>query len=273
MRNQMVEATKSNSTLSSKFATVTGNVIYELIKLVANAYGLVMGSITAQQKIATRLGQQAKGGNDGWVINRLKEFRWDAANNRGYAYSLDAEGFVEYTAGANDPDALLITACAIQNDSGTAIIKLAKGQPGSLTRLSNDELSAVIQYASDRVRRCGTAFAYTSRFADSVRVTCSVYANALFGLSNVNNAVLAAINTYVSTGITFGGAVNRTKLLEAILAVDGVIDVSDLVIQTKPASASTWRTVNRQANLDAGYAVSVTTLENITIIPSSGSTN
>lgn len=120
---------------------------------------------------------------------------------------------------------------------------------GSPTPLSADELSAFDSYLHER-KAAGVLLQANSLAPDLVRVVMTVQYNPqvlapdgqLIAEPGVY-PVEAAINSYLS-GIVYGGALNKTKLVDAVQAAAGVVDVVLTSVSVKTATASEYTPVS-----------------------------
>jgi hypothetical protein len=133
-------------------------------------------------------------------------------------------------------------------DRGTSVQVLASGEKdGMPDPLSNEILTAFKQYMN-RVKIAGVVLNVRSLSADSIQVRATVQVDPLIlsanGTRNGDGAkpVEDAINAYLR-GITYGGTFNKTRLVDAIQAVEGVVDVTLAECLYKAASDADFRPV------------------------------
>ena len=111
---------------------------------------------------------------------------------------------------------------------------------GSPAALSSAELTAFSSYLHER-KPAGVLLQAASYSPDQVRVTMTVQYNHLIAEPSIY-PVEKAINDYLS-GIVYGGALNKTKLVDAVQAAEGVIDVALATVSVKSATGSTFTPV------------------------------
>lgn len=120
---------------------------------------------------------------------------------------------------------------------------------GSPAALSADELSAFASYLRER-KPAGVLLQAASFAPDQVQVVMTVQYNpqvigpdgrliAQPGVYPVEDAINAYLN-----GIVYGGALNKTKLVDAVQAAPGVIDVVLGSVSVKTATASSFTPVS-----------------------------
>lgn len=115
-------------------------------------------------------------------------------------------------------------------DRGTSVEILASAdKDGMPVPLEGDVLTAFKQYLNT-VKIAGIVLNVHSRPADSIMVRAEVWVDPMVlskegtRLADGSKAVNDAVNAYLR-GIVYGGTFNKTKLTDAIQAVEGVVDV------------------------------------------------
>ncbi|MBD3748929.1 MAG: baseplate J/gp47 family protein [Sphingobacteriales bacterium] len=116
----------------------------------------------------------------------------------------------------------IIKYCSITDNGNSIQVKVAKQLIDEPVQLTEDELNGVVDYLQD-VRPAGTKVTVQSLSADLVKLNLNVFYNANVGLPNVKINVEAAITNYL-TNIQFDGVFYINKLIDAIQAVQGVVD-------------------------------------------------
>ena len=135
----------------------------------------------------------------------------------------------QYEYATIDESKQLVKYAAVR-DKGTSVHILVSGdQGGSPVALSNDVLAVFKQYMN-RVKVAGVILNITSKQSDSVSITATITVDPLVLdesgalLSDGSKPVETAIREHLKH-IIYGGTFNKTKLVDAIQAVAGVIDV------------------------------------------------
>ena len=115
-------------------------------------------------------------------------------------------------------------------DKGTSVQILVSGdEGGSPVALSNDVLAVFKQYMN-RVKIAGVIINITSKESDRVSITATITVDPLVMdesgalLSDGSKPVETAVREHLKH-IIYGGTFNKTKLVDAIQSVEGVIDV------------------------------------------------
>lgn len=135
-------------------------------------------------------------------------------------------------------------------DLGGLVYVLASkaNSSGFPTALSEEELTAFSAYLHER-KPAGVLLQAASYEPDQVQVTLTVQYNPqvlspdgqLIAQPGVY-PVEAAINAYLA-GIIYGGALNKTKLVDAVQGAEGVVDVVLTSVAVKTATESTYTPV------------------------------
>ena len=119
---------------------------------------------------------------------------------------------------------------AAVRDNGTSVQILVSGDDGgNPVALSNDVLAVFKQYMN-RVKVAGVILNITSKPSDIISINATITVNALIMddsgtlLKDGSKPVDAAISEYLKH-IKYGGTFNKTKLVDAIQSVEGVVDV------------------------------------------------
>ena len=167
-----------------------------------------------------------------------------------------------------DEGAKIITRCSVTEKGNRVIeVKVAKSEPP--TPLSNDEAIELKGYLS-KIRFAGTEIKIVNKVADKVYLSGTV---SFFGeyASVINDNVIDAVNAYyanLSSDQNFNGQVNLNEAIDAVKAVEGVVDFipSELAIRPDITDFDS-RTIiyslsdsinNGQAPSQAGYIVEET---------------
>ena len=150
----------------------------------------------------------------------------------------------QYEYATIDESKQLVKYAAVR-DKGTSVQILVSGdQGGSPVALSNDVLAVFKQYMN-RVKIAGVILHITSNPSDSVTVTATITIDPLVLnengelLSDGRKPVEEAITSYLKH-IIYGGTFNKTKLVDVIQAVEGVVDVELEECKYRHANSLEW---------------------------------
>ncbi len=125
-----------------------------------------------------------------------------------------------------DESKRLVKQCAVLTQRGRALIKVAKGEVGSLEPLSDEEQNALIEYWR-LLRPVGTDLNVVSAIADDLKVKLTIYRDPLVlnrdGTLRSGNGkpVENAIDNYLQL-LPFNGRFWSDQLVDAIQAAQGV---------------------------------------------------
>ena len=151
-------------------------------------------------------------------------------------------------------------------DRGTSVQILASGEKnGSPAVLDDSVLTAFKQYLN-RVKIAGVVLAVRSLPADSVSIAATVTLDPLVintaGMRIVDGSypVEDAIRSYLAN-IIYGGTFNKTKLVDAIQRVDGVMDV-ELSVCSYSTDGATYKAITGNNYTAAGGSFVAANLRN-----------
>lgn len=157
-----------------------------------------------------------------WYYKIAKEFQYgdalifnEATQQYGYEQVSEKKRVVKYVA---------------VRDRGSSVEILASGETGGQpTVLSDDVLTAFKQYLN-RVKIAGVILSVRSLPADNISITATIRIDPLVidrtgtRIEDGSFVVENAVNAYLRN-IIYGGTFNKTKLVDAIQNVEGVLDV------------------------------------------------
>lgn len=174
--------------------------------------------------------------------------------------ALEYQPFTEVVFTDNDayflpvvPELRIVTHAAVVESAYKVILKVAKSNGGTgLIALTQQERIGLQDYC-DEIKPTVQVEVRSSK-PDLVRVVAAVITDAKLGNANIQSNVELAINTYLRT-LDFNGAIRRTMLKLAILAVPGVLDVDIQSIHVKISANSPWMMINLRAITYSGHAV------------------
>lgn len=146
---------------------------------------------------------------------------------------------------------------AAVRDRGTSVQILVSGDSvGNPVALSNDVLTVFKQYMN-RVKVAGVILNITSRESDLLSLFATITIDPLVlnergeSLSDGSKPVEDAIRQHLKS-ILYGGTFNKTKLVDAIQSVEGVIDVELGICQYIDEDLGGWRTMEGNNYTGAG---------------------
>jgi hypothetical protein len=151
---------------------------------------------------------------------------------------------------ANDDSKKIVKRSSYQEQPGSLLLlKAAKEVSGAVVPLTATELTQLKGYV-ERVRFAGVNISVISENADKLRPVLDVYYNSLISPLVFIPNVEAAISSYCSQ-LDFDGFFYVSKMVDAIQAVEGVIDVK-VNTMTAVSSVAT-NTFDRIYRTRSGY--------------------
>lgn len=224
-----------NDTFSSKFSSVSiENILFFIVAACCHVLEVLFDYHKAdvEEKISMAVVASVP-----WYYKMALAFQYGDSlvlNERTQQY--------EY---ASIDDSKLVVKYAAVRDKGTSVQILVSGdEGGNPVALSNDVLAVFKQYMN-RVKVAGVILNITSKESDNVTVTATITIDPLVLnengelLSDGSKPVEEAITSYLKH-IIYGGTFNKTKLVDVIQAVEGVVDVELKECKYKPANSSEW---------------------------------
>ena len=141
-------------------------------------------------------------------------------------------------------DKKLVKYCAVKDRGGSIQVLVSGETNGAPSVLSNNVLSAFKSYMN-QVKVAGVILDGKSLAADVVRIQADVQVDPQIittdgvRISDGTKAVEDAINGYLAN-IIYGGTFNKTKLVDAIQNVEGVVDVTLGKGEVKPSGSTSY---------------------------------
>lgn len=210
----------SESTWSNSFSSVSLENI--IIYIMASAY-YVLECIFDQYLIdvANKV--------DGAVVASVPWYHKKAlAYQKGSELVLN-ENTQQYEYAKVDESKQIVKYAAVR-DRGTSVQILVSGdQGGNPVALSNDDLTP-FKYYMNRIKVAGVILNITSKDSTRISVAATIYVDPLVinsrgeSIANGSKPVEEAISSHLKN-ILYGGVFNKTKLVDAIQSVNGVVDV------------------------------------------------
>lgn len=224
-----------NDTFSSKFSSVSiENILFFIVAACCHVLEMIFDQHKrdVEEKIALAVVASVP-----WYYKMALAFQYGDSlvlNDRTWQY--------EY---ASVDERKQVVKYAAVRDKGTSVQILVSGdQDGSPVPLSNDVLTVFKQYMN-RVKVAGVILNITSKESDNVTVMATITIDPLMMnengelLSDGSKPVEEAITSYLKH-IIYGGTFNKTRLVDVIQAVEGVVDVELEECKYKPANSSEW---------------------------------
>lgn len=141
----------------------------------------------------------------------------------------------------------IVQYCAVKDRGGSIQVLAAKDGGGQPAVLSSTEKAAFTSYMNS-IKVAGVILDVQSLEADSIEIQATVQVNpqviATDGsrVSDGTMVVEEAVKAYLA-GIVYGGTFNKTKCVDAIQNVEGVLDVTLGTVKAKAAADVSYTTV------------------------------
>lgn len=157
----------------------------------------------------------------------------------------------------------IIKVASVKESQGGLIIKVAKEDNGNLVALDSSELTAFDGYINN-IKDAGVFSSVVSQNADLLKLEADIYYNSIIPIADIRAATEQAIVNYL-INFPFDGIFRRTALVDAIQAVQGVIDVKIKTCEISVNYTTTpnfnavdvfYETIAGYINLDANYPLS-----------------
>ena len=151
-----------------------------------------------------------------WWVNAAKKFQV------GDIQTSVIDGFVGYE--TIDESKRIITAATVIQDGRNLTVKVAKSDGNNgLEQLTTDELGQFRAYVQ-QIKPIGIVANVESKPAAQVRLIATVRYNAAKSEDEVKQEVEDAVSEYLAN-LGFGGTLYVSRIIEAIMDIDGVLDV------------------------------------------------
>lgn len=157
-----------------------------------------------------------------------------------------------------DTSKQIVKYAAVRDLGGSVQILVSKDAGGKPEPLSETELSAFESYI-EKMKIAGITLNIRSLPADKIVMSMTVQIDPLVldtqgrRLSDGAMVVTEAIEAYLA-GIVYGGTFNKTKLVDAVQAVEGVVDITLGIVKAKASGAVDYTEVKGNNYTSVGGA-------------------
>lgn len=227
IKKEMTDAVLANETLCTAFgldaneewdgqvsAVSILNLIIYIVAMAARTVEWLHDQFRAE--VEARIAA-AFPGTVSWYWNKIMQFQ--------YGYELNENAVY----GETDTDAQIVKHCAVFEVDNGIVVKVNKGTR-TYDQLTQTELAALKEYVR-QIKFAGTVAYVYSFNPDELDLEINIWRDPMVLDEDMNRIVdgepviTNAIIDYLN-GIAYGGVLNKTKLIDAIQAVEGVIDVT-----------------------------------------------
>lgn len=227
IKKEITDAVLADETLCTAFGLTAGtewdaqvsdvSVLNLLIYIFAMAARTVEWLFDTFRKEVEERIEAALPGTVSWYWNKIVQFQYGHELNENAAYD------------TVDEEARIIKHCAVFEVDNGIIVKVNKGQ-NTYDALNATELEALQGYV-DKIKFAGTRAYCYSFYPDEVTLWLNIWRDPMVLDASMNRitdgepVIYNAVKEYFD-GIVYGGMLNKTKLIDAIQKVEGVIDVT-----------------------------------------------
>lgn len=227
IKKEMTDAVLANETLCTAFgldaneewdgqvsAVSILNLIIYIVAMAARTVEWLHDQFRAE--VEARIAA-AFPGTVSWYWNKIMQFQYGDDLNEDATYD------------EIHPDLQIIKHCAVFEVDNGIIVKVNKGD-NTNQALDATELAALTEYVR-QIKFAGTVAYVYSFYPDELNLEINIWRDPMVLDENMNritdgepvitNAIVNHLN-----GIAYGGMLNKTKLIDAIQGVEGVIDVT-----------------------------------------------
>ncbi len=202
--------------------------------------------------------------NEQIAQNVVPTVRWYHTQAMGFQYG-DAlvydEAAGQFCYATADERKRVVKYCAVK-DRGGSIQMLVSGDAGGKPMVLKEGVMTAFRSYMNRVKVAGVILDVKSMEADSIRVAATVQVDPqVVGvdgrrIDDGRLTVVEAVDAYLA-GIVYGGTFNKTRCVDAIQMVEGVVDVTLAWVKVKSASADDYvEVVSNNYTATAGCFVS-----------------
>lgn len=179
-----------------------------------------------------------------WYNLKAKEFQ--------YGDSLIVQDGVVKYATINSSNQI-VAASAVKENEGKLILKVAKAAVSGLEPLDSNELTSFTGYINS-IRDAGVSILIVSQNADLLKLDLTVYYDPIRPLPIFKFLIEKAIKDYL-LNLSFDGTFRRTKLVDTLQVIEGVVDVKIHACEATVAyiSSPTFNVVDVFYETAAGY--------------------
>jgi hypothetical protein len=179
--------------------------------------------------------QNAIAGTLGWYQHQV--FKFQFGDTLVYNPATGESGYAVI-----DPSKQIVKRCAVnESQNGFLLFKVAKVANNLLSALSQTEQDALKSYLS-KVRFAGTKVQVISGNGDIMRIEMNIIYDPITPQSIVAAAVKIAIENHISN-LDYNAEFRVIRLIDAIQAVEGVVDVSNTIIKSRLSNTAPYVTI------------------------------
>ena len=227
---------EGDATWDSSFSKVSvENMLMYVVAFVAHTLEVMMDAF--RKDVDTQIAQ-----------NIVPTVRWYYTQAMAFQYGdqlVYNEEYGHFESPEVNEEKKLVKYCAVKDRGGSIQVLVSGETNGAPSVLSNNVLSAFKSYMN-QVKVAGVILDVKSLAADGIRIAAEVQVDPQIisvdgvRISDGTKAIEDAINGYLAN-IVYGGTFNKTKLVDAIQNVEGVVDVTLGKVEVKPSGSTSFK--------------------------------
>lgn len=250
IKKEMTDAYISNSIIRDIYG-ITGDADFDSVFSPVSIESTLFYIFAATAHVIEQMFDQFKTDVEERIdANIIPTVRWYHSSALAFQYGdplvYDPEKY-QFRYSAIDEAKQLVKYVAVKDRGGSIQILVSGDEGGLPCPLTGDVLTAFKSYMNS-IKIAGVILSIQSMKADDIRINATIEVDPMvinasgIRLTDGSKPVLAAINDYLK-GIEYGGKFNKTKLVDAIQRVEGVLDVELGECAAKAASATEYNVI------------------------------
>ena len=254
IQNQILAEVANQPALAGLTSTSQTSIWRMFVNVVSSALMVNEQLWDVKQIELEAIAAQAVAGTASWLQRQVLNFQF------GDQIQVNQNYKVSYP--TTDLAKRIVSRCSVKQlpASREVLVKVAKGSQNALQPLTQTEKDALTSYVS-KLQFAGTYITVISLEADRLVADLNIYYDAEYVQSVVKAGVIDAINTFLKN-LEFDGVLYKTKLVDAIQTVPGVVDVVVNGLITRPfvinRNDPSVTAFERIYETDAGYVIADT---------------
>lgn len=182
-----------------------------------------------------------------WYVEMCKRFQYGNSHKLVFdpqtaAYSYERE----------EEQTRIVKVVAITIRDRKLFVKVAKlDAQGKIVPLASLERQSLFDYLT-AISMAGTEIKLISTTADTIRYSMEVYYDPSVPYDTAEETVKTAIEQF-KTALTFNAMFYTQRLVDAVMAVDGVVTVNPISFEQKTTANPVYVNVDVMSELDAGH--------------------
>ena len=250
IKKEMTDVYMSNSIIRDLYG-ITGDADFDSVFSPVSIESTLFYIFAATAHVIEQMFDQFKSDVEERIdANIIPTVRWYHSSALAFQYGdplvYDPEKY-QFRYSVIDKTKQLVKYVAVKDRGGSIQILVSGDEGGLPCPLTGDVLTAFKSYMNS-IKIAGVILSIQSIPADDIRINATIEVDPMvinasgIRLTDGSKPVLAAINDYLK-GIEYGGKFNKTKLVDAIQRVEGVLDIELGECAAKAASATEYNVI------------------------------